>query len=382
MMEMGEEKQPHFESEKEDITGRGSKGFLQSVIDGIEDSIAIVDRDYNILFANKAARKRISVDEEQIIGKTCYRAFHDQDEPCRHCQTSMTFECGEACTATYTETEPDGQERFVELHTYPIEGPDGRVERVIEINRDITERKYLEMQLVQASKMAALGELAGGLAHQLNNPLVGVQNFVQLLLSRMDEGDPNRKLAETIERAGRECVKIIKNLLSFSRESRRDFSDVDINNVIDDVLSLLEKQITLKGVRIKKILPADTPRFQGNATQLAQVVMNIIQNSAQAIEGNGVITIRTGTDADREEVIVEISDTGKGISRQHLDRIFEPFFTTREEGTGLGLSVAYGIVKNHEGRIEVESKEGKGTTFSFAFPITSEFGSREEARHE
>jgi PAS domain S-box-containing protein len=381
-MEMGEEKQTRLESENQRAPEIESKGFLQSVIDGIEDSIAIVDREYNILFANKTARKRISAGKNTIIGQTCFRTFHDKNEPCRHCQTSLTFDRGDARTTSFTESGPDGQDRFVELHTYPIKGADGRVERVIEINRDITERRYLEMKLVQASKMAALGELAGGLAHQLNNPLVGVQNFVQLLLSRMNADDPNRKLAETIERAGGECVKIIKNLLKFSRESRHYFADVDINNVIDDVLSLLENQINLKGIRIEKSLSTDIPVFLGNETQLAQVVMNIIQNGAQAIEGNGVISIHTLIDRAKDEIQVEISDTGKGIPAEHLDRLFEPFFTTREEGTGLGLSVAYGIVKNHEGRIEVESEEKRGSTFRLLFPLGGEPGNMEKVQHE
>ncbi|OGF97926.1 MAG: hypothetical protein A2Z06_04365 [Candidatus Glassbacteria bacterium RBG_16_58_8] len=242
------------------------------------------------------------------------------------------------------------------------------MERVIEINRDITERKYLEMQLIQASKMAALGELAGGLAHQLNNPLVGVQNFVQLLLSRMAPDDPNRKLAETIERAGKECVKIIRNLLKFSRDSHHDFTEVDINRIIQDVLSLMEKQITLKGVKIEKALSPNIPLFRGNETQLAQVMMNIIQNGAQAIDGSGTVTVKTRSLDTGETVLVEISDTGRGIPKEYRDRIFEPFFTTREEGTGLGLSVALGIIKNHGGRIAVESQERLGTTFTLSFP--------------
>jgi len=348
-----------------------SKGFLQSVIDGIQDSITIVDRDYQILFANKSARERVYPPEgrRSIIGQSCFQTFHAQEKPCQFCQTSATFENGEAGTTTYTKISPDGQEHFWELHTYPIKGPTGRVERVIEINRDITERKYLEMQLIQASKMAALGELAGGLAHQLNNPLVGVQNFVQLLLSRMAPDDPNRKLAMTIERAGKECVKIIRNLLKFSRDSHHDFTEVDINRIIQDVLSLMEKQITLKGVKIEKALSPNIPLFRGNETQLAQVMMNIIQNGAQAIDGSGTVTVKTRSLDTGETVLVEISDTGRGIPKEYRDRIFEPFFTTREEGTGLGLSVALGIIKNHGGRIAVESQERLGTTFTLSFPV-------------
>jgi len=361
-----------------------SKGFLQSVIDGIEDSITIVDREYNILFANRAARERATVSgkDRSIVGQTCFRTFHESREPCQHCLTSVTFEHGEGGTTTYTKAGSDGQDKFLELHTYPIKGPAGVVERVIEISSDITERKYLEMQLVQASKMAALGELAGGLAHQLNNPLVGVQNFVQLLLSRMEDDDPNRNLAKTIERAGRECVKIIRNLLKFSRESRHDFADVDLNNVILDVLSLLEKHISLKGVKIEKTLGDDIALFQGNETQLAQVVMNIIQNGAQAIEEKGTVSITTRMNEERTEATVEIRDTGRGISEEHLDRIFEPFFTTRDEGTGLGLSVAYGIVKNHDGRISAESGVAGGTTFTVSFPVDKNSTGGEEGAHE
>jgi PAS domain S-box-containing protein len=347
----------------------GAGAFLQSVIDGIEDSIAIVNRDFHILFANRAARERASGNGERtLIGETCYRVFHGQDRPCKFCLTARTFESGEAGMTTYTHEGKDGEERFLELHTYPIKGVDGQVVRVIEINRDVTERKNLEMQLVQASKMAALGELAGGLAHQLNNPLVGVQNFVQLLLSRMEPGDPNRKLAETIERAGRECTKIVKNLLKFSRESRRDFTEVDVNQVINDVLSLLENQVNLKGVKVEKMLQEDPMIVLGNETQMAQVIMNLIQNSAQSIEGRGKISISTRL-FDGEKVVVEVRDTGRGIPESILNRIFEPFFTTKEEGTGLGLSVAYGIVKSHHGRIDVDSEEGRGTTFTLTFPV-------------
>ena len=370
-MKEGDGIEDRKESVDVDNSEASSNVFLQSVIDGIEESITIVDSDYNILFANKAARARAitSGGDESIVGQTCYRTFHGDGKPCLHCITEETFKSGEADTTTYTTAGSDGRERFLELHTYPIKGVTGEVERVIEISGDITERKYLEMQLVQASKMAALGELAGGLAHQLNNPLVGVQNFVQLLLSRMPEDDPNRSLAETIERAGRECVKIIRNLLKFSRESRHDFADVDLNKVIEDVLSLLEKQISLKGVKIEKTLAGDLALFQGNETQLAQVVMNIIQNAAQAIDGEGTISISTAMNRERTEASVEIRDTGRGIPQECLGRIFEPFFTTREEGTGLGLSVAYGIVRNHDGRITAESDAARGTRFSLCFPI-------------
>jgi PAS domain S-box-containing protein len=383
-MEREEDIDTGIEEADPDDRAIDSKGFLQSVIDGIQDSITIVDRDYNILFANKTARSRVhpSTNREKIVGQTCFRTFHAHDSPCQHCLTPVTFEKGKKGTTTYTKTGPDGQEQFLELHTYPIKGADGRVERVIEINRDITERKHLEMQLIQASKMAALGELAGGLAHQLNNPLVGVQNFVQLLLARMDDKDPNRNLAETIERAGSECVKIIRNLLKFSRESHLDFTSVEINHVIDDVLSLLEKQIHLEGVKIEKTLADDIPPFQGNETQLAQVIMNIIQNGAQAIEGSGIIHIHSRVSGDGNEVVIEISDTGSGIPKVHRDRIFEPFFTSKEEGTGLGLSVAYGIVKNHHGTIHVESEEEKGTTFTLRFPLSAETGNRQEDHNE
>jgi PAS domain S-box-containing protein len=369
---MGGQKKSEIPSEMDDpeVMEIYSKGFLQSVIDGIQDSITIVDRSYRILFANRAARERVVLNPEnrQIVGQICFETYHNQDRPCVFCLTSRTFEDGKAGTTTFSKEDENGQERFLELYTYPIKEKNGEVGRVIEISRDITERKRLEMQLVQASKMAALGELAGGLAHQLNNPLVGVQNFVQLLLSRMDPDDPNRNLAETVERAGKECSKIIRNLLRFSRESHHDFTEIDPARIIEDVLSLLEKQLTLSGVRIETDLSEELPVILGNETQLAQVFMNIIHNGAQAIDDSGTITIRLRAGSDGKNVFVEIVDTGRGIPRNCLDRIFEPFFTTKEDGTGLGLSVAYGIVKNHGGSIHVESEEGKGSTFIVTLP--------------
>lgn len=253
--------------------------------------------------------------------------------------------------------------------------------------RDITKRKKLELQLIQSDKMAAIGELAGGLAHQLNNPLVGVLNFAQLLISRMDENDPLRPLADTIERAGMQCHKIIKNLLKFSRESKFGFMPLDINQVIEDVLSMSEKQLSSKGIELIRQLSPDLPQIEGNETQLGQVFLNLINNSIHAMPEGGrlIITTRSITDNQPESgeddsnmpnksIVIAIEDSGHGIPKKYINKIFEPFFTTKDKdkGTGLGLSVAYGIIKDHGGMIEVESDEIKRQTiFTINIPIKS-----------
>ncbi|MCM8800534.1 MAG: ATP-binding protein [Candidatus Omnitrophica bacterium] len=268
-----------------------------------------------------------------------------------------------------------------------------------ELSKEIEERKAIEEELlnsleqlqqtqeelIQTAKMASLGQLAAGLAHEINNPLTGVLNNVQLLKMEMEakpEGISSSELKEIldiIEEAAMRCKKITQSLLDFSRASRQDQQRVSMNEVVERVVDLVSHELRLQNILIQTNLDPQLPLLQGNPQLLQQVVMNIITNAQWAIKKKsgpqgGTISIRTEQDLKNQRVNVFISDTGIGISDETRQRIFEPFFTTKEvgEGTGLGLAVVYRIIQDHKGSIEVESKLGEGTTFKLSLPIFEE----------
>jgi signal transduction histidine kinase len=230
------------------------------------------------------------------------------------------------------------------------------------------ERKLQEthVQLVSSEKMASLGKLAAGIAHEINNPLGGILIYSSLMMEDLPAEDPKKgDLARIVQETGR-CKEIVKSLLEFARQTEPKMEPTDINRAITEGLFFLENQALFHNIQIIKRLDPDLPLTIGNAGQLKQVFMNIIVNAAEAIQGSGMLTITTSPAADRRSVLIEFTDTGEGIPEENLHRIFDPFFTTKDigKGTGLGLATSYGIVEEHGGKIRVKSKVDEGTTFT------------------
>jgi signal transduction histidine kinase/HAMP domain-containing protein len=245
--------------------------------------------------------------------------------------------------------------------------------------------KETQAQLVQAGKLAAVGELAAGVAHELNNPLSSVLLYCQHLLRKLgSEGkidhDKHPHYLKEIEKAALRGREIVSGLLKFSRQERGDFSDIEVNEVVEDALSLTSYRLEKSNIEVRKELCPDLPRVKGNSNYLQQVVANIILNAIQAMPDDGILGIKTEYDRDIEEVKVFISDTGCGIPDDIKDKIFDPFFTTKKEGTGLGLSISYGIVRDHGGRIEVESKVDSGTTLAVVLPAVGRLQKRRQLK--
>ena len=235
-------------------------------------------------------------------------------------------------------------------------------------------------RLIQSAKLAAVGELAAGVAHEINNPLTGILGYTQWALLEMsryvDEGipkggiDPIRTRLEKIEREVLRCTEIVQNLLNFSRAHDPAVTEpLDVNAVVEATLNVTEHQLGMNKVVVKQHR-GDVPAVEGNFNQLQQVFTNIVINGAKAMPAGGTLVVETGHDPATQRVRIVFRDAGVGMSRQILERIFEPFFTTRPvgEGTGLGLSVSYGLVQAHGGEITVESAEGKGSIFTVALP--------------
>ena len=237
------------------------------------------------------------------------------------------------------------------------------------------ELQQVQDQLVRAGKMAAIGELAAGVAHEINNPLTGVLTFSSLMLKKVDEKNPWKKDLENIVEQTTRCRNIVRGLLDFARQRKPDKREWDIHTLIEQTLTLVEKQAPFQNIRIVKEFKTGVPMLLVDADQIQQVFMNILLNAADAMAGNGgTLTIKT----DLKDGITEVSfaDTGCGIAKEHLSKLFDPFFTTKEtgKGTGLGLAISYGIIQSHGGDIEVESEVGKGSTFRIKLPIEKQNG--------
>ena len=230
-----------------------------------------------------------------------------------------------------------------------------------------------QLQLLQAEKMSSLGKLAAGVAHQLNNPLGGITLFAKLILEEYDLEEGAKDDLHRIVRDAKRCRDTVKELLEFTRQTRHLMRPHDINQALTRTLFLLESQTLFHNIDIVKDLDASLPLVLSDIQQLYHLFMNIILNAAQAMEGKGTLTVKSFLLPNKEQICIEISDTGPGISEEHLPQIFEPFFTTKDEGkgTGLGLSLAYRIVQNHGGHIRAESSPGKGTIFTIELPIGS-----------
>lgn len=233
---------------------------------------------------------------------------------------------------------------------------------------DVTQRERMEEQMTQTEKLTSLGLLAAGVAHEVNTPLAVISNYIQMLAKQMPEGDPRQSIIEKIVKQTFRASEIVNNLLNFSRTGAAELAEIDVNRVVEDTLTLVAHPLKTSQIQVVRNLGDKLPPVRGSANKLQQVFLNLFLNARDAMPGGGMLEVRTA--AHNGSVAIEVVDTGAGIPREHIHRIFDPFFTTKGNGrgTGLGLSVSYGIIKEHAGKIDVRSAPGKGTSFHVEFP--------------
>jgi two-component system, NtrC family, sensor kinase len=265
----------------------------------------------------------------------------------------------------------DGGRRRVLLSGSLAKSPSEEGETIHFLIKDIEQRRLMQKQMAQADKLASIGELSSGIAHEINNPLGIILGYTQLLLRGEDPQSARFNDLKTIEKHVKSCKAIVEDLLNFARTSRSQKKRLDIHPIIDDVIGFVRHHSNVENIQIETHFAFGIPDVLMDEKKIKQVLINLLMNAIHAVTPEGTIRITTGLNGKNNRVMVEISDTGHGIAKENLPRVFDPFFTTKPtgEGTGLGLSVSYGIIKGHGGNITVWSKPDQGATFTILLPV-------------
>jgi two-component system, NtrC family, sensor kinase len=345
--------------------------FSENILESLNDGLAVVDRDDRVVRWNRRLEELYGVRHEDAVG----RRLDELLEPAFLEVLRAARRESPDGTALYrvpalTRHAP-ARRILVNVATTPLRDSDEAIAGTIVIVEDISARVQLEEQLQISEKMASIGLLAAGVAHEVNTPLTGISSFTQMLLQGAEPDDPRTKVLEKIERQTFRAAKIVNGLLNLARPAQVDSGPVDINAVINDVLSLLEHQLKTARIQVRKELSPASPFVQGIEYKLQQVLLNLFLNARDAMPRGGWLTIVT---RDGESAAtVEVADTGAGIPAEQLSRIYDPFFTTKDigKGTGLGLSITYGIIQEHGGTIACDSDIGQGTRFTLTLPLAS-----------
>ncbi len=343
--------------------------YNENILESMDSGILVLDLDSRVARWNRAMEALYGRSRAEVLGSSLDDVF-----PATFLDAlrgSLVLGRHEEIANIYKLHLPtsDGRSLMVNISVVPFQvGASGERCGTILIVDDVTSRMRLEEQLQHAEKMASIGLLAAGVAHEVNTPLAGISSYTQMLRQQTDDADPRATLLEKIEKQTFRAAKIINNLLNFSRSGTSEFEALDVNKVLLDVLSLVEHQLDNARIKVRRELCDDLPSVRGNENRLQQVFFNLILNARDAMPSGGWLTLATRV--DDESVVIEVRDTGFGIKREDIKRIYDPFFTTKGigRGTGLGLSVSYGILQEHGGAIFVESAPGQGTTFQVALP--------------
>lgn len=341
-----------------------SKKKLQSAFDGITDIIYQVNLDFEIVIANKKFAELCNTQPEKLIGKKCYESFFNCQQICDECPVKVTIETKEP---NYLEKTVNDE--IYENWSYPIFSEEGDIESVAIYTKNVTEKKKLEKTLIQSEKLATIGLLSSGIAHELRNPLNIIETARYYIQDFLNDPNPDIKVKlDIIRKNVQRASKIINNLLEFSRQSEHDREQINLNNLIDNTIALIGKELTAKKIDFS-IECHENYNAYFSVDSLKQVLLNIIINAMQAMPEGGELTIDI-EQPSAEWIDIKITDTGMGIPEENLPHLFSPFFTTKEVGvgTGLGLYIAHIMIEREGGEIKVKSEVGKGTTFTISLP--------------
>jgi two-component system NtrC family sensor kinase len=371
----------------------GAKDFTQKLIESSTTAVIAADRHGKILTMNPAAEEltgySLKEAQKKITTKNLYPPGQAR-EVMKILRSESMGGKGKLHPTRFTLINAQGEEIPVEL-TAAIIYEGGQEAATVGLFNDLREKlkheqamREMVQRIARAEKMASLGQLAAGVAHEINNPLTGIIFYADLLMNTLEEDDPRRHSLTCMYEDAKRCGKIIKNLLTYSRQETQSEEILHVNTLLDHSLDLIRDPKFFMGIQVKKELAEEMILIKGDRDQLGQVIVNLVLNAVDAMDQKGTMTLRTYRDKPAGKAYIEVADTGRGIPEKDIPLIFDPFFTTKApgKGTGLGLSTAYGIIKENKGQIWVKETSEKGTTFTVELPLYRLSASGNEAPKE
>ena len=371
--------------------------FASALLEASPDGVMVLDRDYRIINCNESSLVTGGKPREEILGHFCFEIMHGLLSPCcgkdRFCPIQETLKTRRQARVVHEVTTNDGEIRALQVIAFPLFNVMGDIVQFVEIIRDITSDLSAHVEhraqairddlarVAQEDRLTSLGRLVASVCHEINNPISSIVTFNKLILSHIRDGTlPPEGMAafdkylDLSVREALRCGDIVKTLLTFARQKKIEAGNIDMIDMVNTIILLTGHQLQMSGVNVSLELPEAPYTAWGDHALMQQCLMNLIFNAMESMPQGGDITISGGKISDKGKVWLSISDTGHGIDTEDLPRIFEPFYSTKGDGkgVGLGLSMVYGIIREHNGTIEVQSEPGQGTTFRMVLPVEPE----------
>ena len=344
-----------------------AKREWEETVDAIDEGITLVDDHSKILRANSTLAHWLDTTPSAMVGRMCYQVIHGLDAPPDYCPHSRTLNSTDQVSSAEFE-EPRLKKTFL-CTRYPFHDPTGRFVGTVNVLKDITAQKRMQAQLIQSERLAAIGQLATSLAHEINNPLQGIKGCLDLIRADLQDNARSLQFLEMIQDEINRLAVIVQRMLDFYRPALEKPTSVDLRAAVDTVLAFSAKRLQHARVGVRLEWADDLPVIKGIDNQLKQVFLNLVLNAIESMPEGGELRVQgCGVEDQGRWVVVHFTDSGSGIPPEMLERIFDPFFTTKTEGTGLGLAVCHTLVSSHGGRLTVESHLGHGSTFSVRLP--------------
>ncbi|MBZ2172142.1 two-component system sensor histidine kinase NtrB [Nitratidesulfovibrio sp. SRB-5] len=358
---------------------REARDLFATLIDQVDEDILLLDTEGRIVDLNRNILQRKGGTKDDWIGTCCWQL--DGASFCcppEHggCTFRETVSTGHKAERIHTRVNDDGRVQYFRVYTYPVTDDAGRLTRVIEMRRDITNRTNMEIRLQQAEKMAAIGELSTYVAHEIRNPLFAIGGFANSLLRSPSLDEAARGKVQVILEESRRLDTILKSILNFARPTSPRTGEVDLNLLARQTMELMSLGFDQRRITVDMQLAPDIPKAHGDGEMLKQCLINLVKNAQEAMPEGGRLTVRTGM--NQQHVHIAVADTGVGIPPELHDKIFSPFFSTKEKGAGIGLAMSRKIIEEMGGRVDLQSQVGKGTTITLhllpllAVPRTTE----------
>lgn len=383
---------------------------IHTILNGIQDFIIVITSNREIMEVNQAFLNQMGYTREEVVGRKCYEVFQKLYSECTldriQCPLSEAVQGKKPSQNVLTRVDHDGRQHYIDVKMFPVFEKDGRISKFIEVSRDVSmmrkeeeemtrrlekmvedrtrEVKETHAKLLHQDKMASLGKLSASVVHEINNPISGILNLAMLMNRILGEGPLQQKeldqfgqYLKLMENETRRISRIVSNLLAFSRHSKMEFGILNLNQLIEKTLFLNANLLKIHSIKLDQKFDLHLPELMGSEDRLQQVFMNLISNAAEALESrqeDRILTIETKYLPEKGSISVSFKDTGVGIPPENLSKLFEPFFSTKKKGkgVGLGLSVAYGIIQEHGGSIQVQSEVEKWTTFNIEIPLKTD----------